>query len=175
MVKSLRSKSKTAKTKKGYFKKGELAKVLDKGKLGKIQSKKDYFESGDKAFFSEDNTKTPVRVEIINKSGVLGKLWVKMPDGYSKQVHEGDLMKITEKKPIGVYSMGLLGGVNVYKIDYDIDDSVQYNIENADGSDIGKMKTSKIQYDKKGDAYFMADKMKVYLNEVLRTNSPWYK
>lgn len=78
---------------------------------------------------------------------------------------------MTNNNPIGVYSFGVFGGLEVYRVDT-YEDVVSFRYLNSDGSR-SRLIQSKIRFGKGDRPYFMAARTRVYLDEVVRIGSPW--
>ena len=73
--------------------------------------------------------------------------------------------------PVGVYSFGVFGGLEVYRVDT-YEDVVSFRYLNSDGSR-SRLLQSKIRFARGDRPYFMAARSRVYLDEVTRIGSPW--
>lgn len=73
--------------------------------------------------------------------------------------------------PVGVYSFGGFGGLEVYRVDT-YEDVVSFRYLNSDGSR-SRLLQSKIRFARGDRPYFMAARSRVYLDEVTRIGSPW--
>lgn len=73
--------------------------------------------------------------------------------------------------PVGVYSFGVFGGLEVYRVDT-YEDVVSFRYLNSDGSR-SRLLQSKIRFARGDRPYFMASKSRIYLDEVVRIGSPW--
>lgn len=73
--------------------------------------------------------------------------------------------------PVGVYSFGVFGGLEVYRVDT-YEDVVSFRYLNSDSSR-SRLLQSKIRFARGDRPYFMAARSRVYLDEVTRIGSPW--
>lgn len=73
--------------------------------------------------------------------------------------------KYDNLEPIGFCYLGMFG-VNVYEIQYGINDYVI-----AGWDDFTNTRRRKVHYDKEGEPYFNIGGIKVYFNEVMRLNN----
>ena len=69
------------------------------------------------------------------------------------------------KKVIATCQLTNFGGIAIFEIIYGIDDKVKFAWHNGDK--FGRVSTSIIRTDKKGDAYFISGRQKYYLSEFI--------
>lgn len=65
---------------------------------------------------------------------------------------------------IGIYEITNSDSILVWNINYGIEDEVVYSFNQ------GERKTAVVEYDENDEAYFMADEIKVPLNDVIKAN-----
>lgn len=75
------------------------------------------------------------------------------------------------KNPIGIYTFGVFGGIEVYDIDT-FEDVISYRYLNADGSR-SRLVRSKVRFDRHDRPYFRAMQSRIFLDEVVRIGAPW--
>lgn len=73
--------------------------------------------------------------------------------------------------PIGVYSFGGFGGIEIFRVD-SYEDVVSFKYVNSDGSK-SRLLQSKIRFGRGDRPYFMAARSRIYLDEVVRIGAPW--
>ena len=73
--------------------------------------------------------------------------------------------------PVGVYSFGVFGGLEIFWVD-SYEDVVSFKYVNSDGSK-SRLLQSKIRFARGDRPYFVASKSRIYLDEVVRIGSPW--
>lgn len=71
---------------------------------------------------------------------------------------------------IGVYALSAFSAMVVHGIEYGIDDKVivSYNYDGIDGTVEGRKTKNTIQYNAKGEAYFIKHGRRHYLNNFMR-------
>ncbi len=66
--------------------------------------------------------------------------------------------------PIAVYPLLADYGIEIFDIEYDVDDCIVWGWPNS-----SRRKTSKVETDENGRSLFFADKIIVYLDECIKT------
>lgn len=69
--------------------------------------------------------------------------------------------------PKAVISVDNINSIYVYDIDYGINDSIRYRW--VDGAANNKIRSARIRYTAAGDAYFISDGRRYYMNTAIRT------
>ena len=85
---------------------------------------------------------------------------------YWTDVDEANTEDVTDMRPIGVYTVSNNSAIYVYQIEYDIEDRVLA----GDSSDETKAKWRNVIYDDNGEPYFWYGDVRIYFNEIMRTD-----
>lgn len=71
-----------------------------------------------------------------------------------------------KREAIAVMTESMFNGFLIHEIEYDFDDYVIFS--DYYGNKEGKVRKSKIRYDKEGNSYFISRKRKLYLDNFLK-------
>ena len=94
-----------------------------------------------------------------------------LPKEKSKKIdesatYEANTEDVSGMRPIGVYTISNNSVINIYQIEYDIEDKVLA----GDSSDETKAKWRDVIYDDNGEPYFWYGDVRIYFSEIMRTD-----
>ena len=106
-----------------------------------------------------------MKMQLIDNDPDLDADQVQADIDYWTDVDDANTEDVTDVEPIGVYSVSNNMTIQIYQIEYDIEDRVLA----GDSSDETKAKWRDIIYGD-GEAYFLYGDIKVPFNDVVRTD-----